>query len=405
MKNFIISNLFFLIAVTVAAQYPPSVPAKDPTPSYSNNQVQTEYDMVVTNTYKPIENVLPDKDAILVYDYDGTIKSYNLATNRINWEVKARGEEVKHGWNRFTLENGVLYVPFLNGEMMALNHKTGEKFWELKMGIKNSQYVKSTVNQYPRIHNNHLFVTTQYENSNIYAFDKRTGDIIWNYKLDYPYNHLPVLVFDEKVFTQNAPYVYNFEAETGRALYQRGFDQAMYGKPVTDGHSVIISNEGQTVYSLAPDNLDILWEFNTEEDHYNIDEKILVKDGTVYFVTESNSDTGGVYALDSKTGKQLWKTILPGDMEELTALNGKLYVLSDKGIFYRIDARTGNDELTLPLNNLPISNFEFVDENTLYYYCEAGLVKLNLKTEKEENVYIRNVIDDEADRSYILLVK
>ena len=407
MKKTTLTGLLLIFAISVFAQIP-TMPSKSSDDQSSNNQVLTEYEMVVTKSFKPIEKIPLDKNALLIFDYDGVLKSLNTTTNKVNWEFKAKGEEVEHAWNKFTLEDGVLYVPFLNGEMYALNHKTGEKFWELKMGVKNSRYVKSTVNQIPQISGNQLFVTTQYENSNIYSFDKRNGKLLWNYKLQYPYNHLPVLYFKDKVFTQNAPFVYSFDAKSGRALYQRGFKKAMYGKPVTDGTNVIIADESRTVFALAPENLDIVWEYNIDDDHYAIDEKILTKNGVVYFAAEANGESGGVYAIDSKTGKEIWKLFLPGDMASITEYNNKLYVTSKKGIFYRIDPKTGKDELTLPLTNIPISNFEFVDDNTAYFYCEAGLIKLNISSEKEELVYERNSIDEDADKVdevYLKLVR
>lgn len=370
----LIAPIFVLgTALSINAQLPTAAP-KSEANQFSNNQVLTEYDMVIGKSFKPLQKIPLDKDAIIIYDYDGSLKSFNLATQKINWEFKAKGEEVERGWNKFTLEDGVLYVPFLNGEMYALNHKTGEKFWELKMGLKNSEYVKSTVNQIPAIYGNNLYVVTQYENSNIYCLDKRNGELIWNYKLKYPYNHLPVLQFKDKVFAQNAPYVYNFEAVSGKALFARGFKKAMYSKPVTDGTNVIIANEANTVYALAPDNLDIKWEFNANEDYYSIDEKIFTKDSKVFFATESNTDLSSVYALDSRSGKQIWETVLPEDLEGIVEFNDKIYVYNAKGALFRLDLKTGKKELEIELTSKPISNLEIKDDHTLYYFSEAGLI-------------------------------
>lgn len=369
---------------------------------FSNNKILTEYDFVTGDQFKPLEKVALDKNAIIIYDYDGTVKSFNLETQKINWNFKAKDEAVTYSRNKFTLEDGVLYIPFINGEMYALNHKTGEKFWELKAGLKNSEYIKIWINQIPKINNNLIYITSQYENSNIYAFDKRTGYSVWNYKLQYPYNHIPVLYTNDKVFTQNAPYIYSFDANTGELLNRRNFDIAMYTTPTSDGKLVFVANERNTVYALNPNTLETVWEVELAE--RAIGTKIFTKGDKLYLATNNT-----FYALDTKSGKTIWQTKVTEEgqaaIEQLEEFNNRIYAYNKKGTLFQLDLNTGKILQTINLKSKPISNIEVLDDSTLYYYCEAGLIKLTLATQTEDLIYMRNAINENARENYIKLVR
>jgi len=414
MKKNLLLILGLLAATGVLGQHPteqpapiaPTVGPKSTTNQYSNNQIGTEYDFVLNEQYKPTQNIPLDREAILIYDYDGTLKSFNLATQKINWTFTAQDTVVTYARNKFTLENGVVYIPFLNGELYALNHKTGEVFWEAKIGLKNSEYIKMMINQIPVIHNDFLYLVTQYENSNIYAFDKNTGHHIWNYKLEFPYNHMPVLYANNKVFVPNAGYVYNFDAESGKALYARGFKTGMYSRPVSNGKHVFIADLGDQLFALHPDNLAIVWEITLEGGA--IGHKMVYNNNQLLVGTGRN-----FYAINPEDGAIIWQTAVPFkeqadrrfELQQLEVFNNKIYAYNNKSTFFVVNPREGTIEKEIELTNIPISNIEVQDENNIFFYCEIGLIKLNLQTNKEELVYMRSSIQSNPKENYIKLVR
>lgn len=380
----------------------PTRPTESQTNSYSNNKILTEYDMVIGEQFKTVTPVELDKDAMIIYDYDGSLKSFNLKTNTINWTFKAKDNDVTYSRNKFTLEDGVLYVPFINGEMYAIDHKTGEKFWELKAGLKNSQYFKIWINQIPTINKDLIYITTQYENSNIYAFNKKKGQIVRNYKLVYPYNHLPVVYANDRVYTQNAPYVYAFDANTGREIARRDFKKAMYSKPISDGQRLYIANESKTLYALNLDNLETIWEVDLPES--SVDQRIVVKGNTLYLTTDHT-----FYAIESSSGKIIWQVKPKQDynhsIQQLEEYNNKLYAYDNGSNFFVLNPKNGKIETEIALSNKPISNIEVQDQNTVFFYCEAGLIRLELSSKKEELIYMRNSINEDARENYIKLIR
>lgn len=382
---------------------PTMIKEDDNNKNYSNNKVATINNMVFNKSLLPIKKVPLDTNSILIYDYDGTLFSYNLKNDKINWTVKATDPDRPMCGNKLTLKDGIVFVPFINGEIYAINNQTGKFFWKTRLGnLKEEIVIK---HQIPTIIGNNIYLTTQNGNSNIYALNINNGSLIWNYKLDYPYNFNPVLYFDDKVFTSSAPYFYSFNATTGKALYKRGFVKAMYSKPVTDGTNVFIANESDILFALKPDNLDILWEYKLAKNQSYIRERIFTKDKKIYFGTHS-SDTCSVYSLNSENGQLLWKSDFKDeDIDYIIENKNTLWGYSQKGLLFKLDLFNGNKILEKQLKNKPISNIEFLDEHTLFYYCEAGLIKFDIDKNTEEIVYLRNKIDNDADNAYIKLLK
>ncbi|MBB1149537.1 PQQ-binding-like beta-propeller repeat protein [Myroides sp. NP-2] len=414
MKKNLLLILGWLVSTAVLGQstsedlkaVPPTMGPESKTNQYSNNKIGTEYDFVLNEQHAPIQTVPLDHDAILIYDYDGTLKSFNLKTQKINWNFQAKDSIVTYSRNKLTLENGVVYIPFLNGELYALNHKTGEVFWEVKIGIKNIENHKMMINQIPVIHNDLLYLVTQYENSNIYAFDKNTGHHIWNYKLEFPYNHMPVMYTNNKVIVPNAGYVYNFDAETGKALYARGFKRGMYSKPVSDGTSVFIADLGSEIFALHPDNLDIIWQIDLVEG--SIGHKMAYVNNQLLVGTSRS-----FYSINPKDGAILWQTEVTFkeqadrrfELKQMEVFNNKIYAYNNKSTFFIVNPKDGKIEKEIDLQNTPISNIEMQDETYAFFYCEVGLIRLNVKTNKEELLYVRASIQDNPKENYIKLVR
>lgn len=401
MKKTIITLFSAILSISVGAQMPTMM--KKDKDNFSNNQILTMSDMGFNQSIKPLQKVPLDTNSILIYDYKGDLQSYNLKTNKANWSAKATDPDRQMSGNKLTLKDGIVYVPFINGEIYALDNQTGKPFWKTRLG-KNKEGI-IIKNQIPVIEGDHLYIATQYDNSNIYAINTKDGSLIWNYKLAYPYNHIPVLYFKDKVFSPSAPNLYSFDAENGKLMSQKTFEKAMYGKPVTDGENVFIANESNILYALNPENLDILWEFQLGKDQFNIKEKIFIKGPQIYFGT-NGSAICSVYSVNTKSGKATWQTDFQNDdIDYLKEYENTIWGYTEKGILFQLDMKTGKKLFETPLKNFPLSNLEFVDGNSFYYYCEAGLIQYDVKSKAENTVLLRNSIEDRPGTAYIQLIR
>jgi len=395
----IITLLFIVTAINMFGQTPETSKTENITDA--TNKVSTISDAVTHKVIHPLAKVPLDAVSILIYDYDGSLISFDLEAEHINWTVKATDAFTEMCANKITLLDGVIYIPFINGEIFAVDNQDGTIFWKSRIGNSTDQIVLK--NQIPTISNGKLYVTAQ--NSTIYALNLKDGSLLWKYKLDSTNNEIPVLFFDNKIFTQSGSSFYSFDANTGKLIYQKTFENLISGKPVTDGENVFIANEKNTLYALSPNKPDILWEFKLDESQNDNKERILCKDKKI-FLAAQGPEFSSIYAVDSKTGTQLWKTDFKGDhVEYITEQDDNLWGYTRKARLFQLDINNGEVASETKLTTKPISNFEFPVDDSLFYYSDAALIQFDLNTKDENEVYLRTTIKDDVYSAYLKIIR
>ncbi|MDR7210313.1 PQQ-binding-like beta-propeller repeat protein [Flavobacterium piscis] len=398
MKKKLITLLFVFTVINMSGQIPTT---SNLDKTKSDNEVLIPNDKIVNKVINPLKKVPLDEALILIYDYDGSLFSFDLESEQISWTVKATDFHTEMCANKVTLNDGVIYVPFINGEIFAIDNQTGAVFWKSRIGNSTDQIILK--DQIPIINDGKLYITAQ--NQNIYALDIKDGSLIWNYKLDSPNNDIPVLYFDNKIFTQSGTNFYSFDANTGKLLNQKTFEEAMHGKPVTDGENVFIANEKDVLFALTPNKLDIIWQFKLDENQHNIKERIFCKDKKIYFAAQG-SEVSSVYAVDTKTGTQLWKTDFKDDnIEYLTEESDNVWGYTRKGKLFQLDIANGEIAFEVKLTTKPISNLEFADDDFLFYYSDAALIQFEFKTRDENEIYLRTSIKDDVYSAYLKIIR
>lgn len=366
-------------------------------------QVPTPGEQFSNKAIKPVTKVPLDEALVLIYDYDGTLFSFDLESEQIGWTIKATDAHTEMCANQLTLQDGVVYVPFINGEIFAIDNLTGDIFWKSRLGNTTDQIVLK--DQTPVINNGKLYITSQGQNSAIYALNIKDGSLAWSHKVDDASNPVSVLFFNNKVFTQSGSNLYSFDAGTGKLLNQKTFDEAISGKPVTDDENIFIANEKDVVYALSPDKLDVLWQFKIEENQHSIKDRIFSKNKKVYFAAQGEM-VSSLYAVDSKTGTQLWKTDFKNDnVQYITEKDDNLWGYTRKGKLFQLDIDNGETAFEAKLTTNPISNLEFPDDDSLFYYSDAALIQFEYKTKDENEVYLRTSIKDDVYNAYIKVLR
>ncbi|PXY43808.1 outer membrane protein assembly factor BamB family protein [Flavobacterium hydrophilum] len=398
MKKKLITLLFVFTVINVFAQVTTTSEPEKTNPVAA--EVLPLNDMVTNKSIKALAKIPLDLASILIYDYDGNLFSYDLESETIVWTVKATDAHTPMCGNKITLQDGVVYAPFINGEIFAIDNQDGTIFWKSRLGDSKDQIILK--DQVPVISNGKLYVTAQ--NQTIYALNLKDGSLAWKYKLDLVNNDIPVLSFGNKVFTPSGANFYSFDGATGKVLSQKSFEQTMTGKPVTDGENVFAASEKDVLYALSPDKLDVLWQFKLEENQSNIRERIFCKDNKVYFGTQGTTGSS-IYAVDSKTGTRIWKTDFKEDsIEYMTEQDDNIWGYTKKGKLFQLDLN-GEMLFETKLTTMPISNLEFPEGDSLYYYCDAGLIQYEL-AEKDENVmYMRTSILDNIYSAYLKIIR
>jgi len=187
-----------------------------------------------------------------------------------------------------------------------------------------------------------------------YAFDKRTGQRRWNYDIrrdgDQTSFHGNPLITDDLVIIgtdgQGVGHVYAFERATGKVRWKYVVAR---GVPGNYGATADVVSSGDNAYVLTIGDelicLDIRtgrlnWTFQSgfARDKFSWSRRPAVSGDRVFF----GGIDGIVYALDAKTGKEVWKRDFGSRIStHLASFGNDLYLGTASGHFYRVGQKTG----------------------------------------------------------------
>jgi outer membrane protein assembly factor BamB len=265
-------------------------------------------------------------------------------TNQTLWKNQ-RG-----GWcDSPAVANGVVYVGTGDGNVTALNASTGALIWTNK--------TNAPVYSSPAFADGRVYVGSgdiypyYWEGSyqarrwigGVYCFNASTGDIIWNYLTEFPWESSPA-VADGKVFIGACNNnVYAFDAVAGTLAWNPPFATqgwVLSSPAVADGMVFIGSNDSW-VYALDETSGALIRKWQTGN---SVLSSPAVANGRVFV----GSDDSWVYAFDEFTavppGQPKWKRKTNDAVESSPAVaGGVVFVGSDDWFVYAFDALTGQD--------------------------------------------------------------
>jgi outer membrane protein assembly factor BamB len=207
----------------------------------------------------------------------------------------------------------VIYVGACSGIFSAIDRSNGTPLW---------LYDVATDGDAREFHGNpvatkdRVFIPTDGgQIGHIYAFDRVTGDVAWKY------------------------------AHRGKG--NSGFTSDV----LLDGDRIIGVTVDERVVSLNAASGAELWIFPIEAKRRRVGMSAALANGRVFF----GSSNGAVYAIDSLTGKQLWKTQLDAPTSTAIAVSGKAIVVGTEGKkLYRLRATDGRVIGALDLDVVPV---------------------------------------------------
>jgi outer membrane protein assembly factor BamB len=147
-------------------------------------------------------------------------------------------------------------------------------------------------------------------------------------------------------------------------------------KPKVDGEEWLLYRGNPTMTGVAspavklPDRLDELWKASAED---SIESAPAIWDGKVFF----GSTDEHLYAVELKTGKQLWKKKYGPFKASPGVHKGRVYVGDSDGVFYCVDAATGDKKWTLDSKAEIASGPNFADDKVLFGSYDESLYCVN----------------------------
>lgn len=190
------------------------------------------------------------------------------------------------------------YVVYANtsGVVYALNASDGKQLWSYKTGGK----IFST----PAVEG--LSVVIGSTDGYIYSLDLKTGAVLWSVKCEKSVLGSPT-IYRGKVYIGASDGVFRaLDLKSGKKLWSydavKGFVEA---KPFVDKEQVVIGDWANTLYSFHPNTGKLQWTWSNKGSRMLSPAAVwpVKGEGKIFFTTPERVN----YALDAKTGEQLWR--------------------------------------------------------------------------------------------------
>lgn len=190
------------------------------------------------------------------------------------------------------------YVVYANtaGIVYALDAADGKQLWRYKAGGK----IFST----PAVEGSTVVIGCT--DGFIYALNLKDGTLLWEVKCEKSVLGSPA-IFNGKVYIGASDGIFRaLNLKTGKVAWVydgiKGFVEA---KPFVDKEQVVIGDWANTLYSFNPLSGKLQWKWSNKGSRMLSPAAVwpVKADGKIFFVTPERMN----YALDAKTGEQLWR--------------------------------------------------------------------------------------------------
>lgn len=319
----------------------------------------------------------------------------------ISNDVISKGFKSTHidGGNFIVEDNTVI---FINDDMNLVKvdvDKFGNENTIFEFDIKNLVVDKNSINNFVNISKKDDIVFGASYKGDIFAIDTNTKKILWNKNIGSFIKTRPVII-DDSLYLTSANYsVYKFSMTSGEQQwrFENNTNTPVYNKvtePLYIGNNILVvamsqgsisfvnTQTGRSVYEIElsiksennisgvvsnivlDNNLLVVRSIDGWMKAFNISSLEVVWQIYLGGITRIEADDGVIFAINKRdlyaininTGKVFWKKKLESsynytrtDLKEVADIligpffvNGKLYVLSNYGDLYLIDAQTGN---------------------------------------------------------------
>ncbi|WP_051168224.1 outer membrane protein assembly factor BamB [Marinospirillum minutulum] len=282
-----------------------------------------------------------DGDLLVAADAQGLVQAFDLSISGFFKSDLIWSQQLDHGVSAgLTLAKGSLYLATQNGELLAINTRTGDTNWRIKL--------PSEALTPPQVDGNLLVVLAA--DGHLTAIDATTGRQLWTYASSMPSLTLrgtstPTLTSLQSftgfangklVALDNASGQVRWESRiaqpTGRTDIERLVDVRGQAKEA-QGMLIVNSYQGQT-HALDPFTGRSRWSRDLSSFHAP-----LIINNQVIVVDEASR----IHALDLFTGSSLWTqdALYGRDLTEPVLLENSLVVADYQGYLHLLDSNTG----------------------------------------------------------------
>jgi outer membrane protein assembly factor BamB len=246
---------------------------------------------------------------------DGEVIAFAAGFGKIRWRTAIGPSESSPLY-----VHGRVYVGDWNGDVWALDGRTGRKLWRYHTGGP----VKGGV----AFANGRLYVGSY--DGRLYCLTT-AGKLVWrasgqgNLRGAGSFYSTPAVAYGRVYIGSTDGKVYSFGATSGKLRWSHGTGGYVYASPAVSDRRVFAGSYSHRFTALDAATGDVLWSFDANGP---ISGSATVVGKLVYFATLA----GRTYALDTRTGRQVW-TFPDGKYTPVIAVPGRLFLVGYGAVY------------------------------------------------------------------------
>lgn len=264
---------------------------------------------------------------VYVGSLDQHLYAIDLKTGQEKWKFKADIFKAPPG-----VRDGAVYIGDGSGSFFCLDAATGKKRWEFKTDPENPSEIPSGANfSGDRV----LFGCAD---EKLYCLDVKTGKKLWDFKIDGgPVNATPVVVEGRTFVAGCDSLLHVIDVESGKEIASVDLGGQVGATAGVRGDALYVGTMSNEVIGVNWKKPEVAWKFEQRRAraYYS---SAAVTDKLVVIGNRNNK----VYALDRKTGAEVWAFTTKGGVDSSPVVVGnRVYVGSLDKNLYILDLETG----------------------------------------------------------------
>ena len=270
---------------------------------------------------------------------DGQVHALEARTGRKRWSFRAGGA-VR---TRPTVSDGAVHVQADDGLLYSLDAASGAERWRVRVAEKPIERLPfdNPKSRYDRFGSDvtaaggRLYLGTH--DGTVLALERATGARVWSFATGDAVLAAPAVDSGRVYAGSFDKHVYGLDAASGRLLWKRDTLGAVVSTPAVAGDRIVVGNRAYDLLALDAASGAVAWKRYVWFSW--VESSAVVRDGVAYV---GSSDAAGVFAFEVASGRRLWAADVFGwAWGQPSVTEGRVYAGTSSQVGYPAGHRAG----------------------------------------------------------------